>query len=94
MKKDRAAQITAAERADFPMLISLWKESVKATHSFLRSADLADLEQELGYVFLPAMPEIWLCRRQGQIAGFCANSGAHLEMLFVRREYMRQGIGR
>lgn len=87
-------RIRPAAQADFRAIISLWKESVLATHSFLRYADFCALEKEMGQIYLPSVAELWLCPCKGGLAGFCGNNGAHVEMLFINPGQMRKGIGR
>lgn len=86
--------ITLGTNADFLEVIALWKESVKATHDFLRKEDLAELEKEMAEQYLPAVGELWLCRHGDDLAGFCANDGGYVDMLFVHPQFMRRGIGK
>lgn len=85
--------LSLASKADFPAICELWKESVLATHDFLRVEDFACLEQDIPTVYLPAMDEIWLCAFHDTLAGFLGCAGARVEMLFVSPRFMRQGIG-
>ena len=87
-------KITRGTQSDFLQIISLWKESVQYTHSFLREKDFKELEEEMGILYLPSMPELWLCHVANDLVAFCANNGPNVEMLFVKPGYMKKGIGR
>ena len=87
-------KITRGAQSHFLQIISLWKESVQYTHSFLRGNDFKELEEEMGTLYLPSMSEIWLCHVANDLVAFCANNGHNVEMLFVKPGYMKKGIGR
>lgn len=86
--------IGAGTKANFAEVVALWKESVTATHDFLRKEDLAEIEKRMMDQYLPEAGELWLYRSGNDLAGFCANDGPFVDMLFVRPKFMRRGIGR
>lgn len=98
-----------AAAADFPDLVSLWRRSAEATHTFLTPADIDDLEPEiLNAVSLPGV-EVWVGRVDGgatssdadgrsrAIAGFMVLTRGWdvvtIEMLFIDPRYMGCGLG-
>lgn len=87
-------QYRLPQKKEYTALISLWKASVKATHTFLTEQDFAQLELALpGYFaqvdlliwFDDAAPNVWI--------GFSGSHQHHLEMLFLKPCFFRKGYG-
>jgi putative acetyltransferase len=86
--------ITAVEAEDFPRVVEVWEASVRATHHFLREADIQFLkplvEDDLKQL------EVLVCVRDGDghVVGFVGVQGAEVAALFVHSAWRGQGIGR
>lgn len=86
--------IVPGSMVDYAEITRLWKKSVLATHDFLSAEYLVRLEELMPSLYLPAVKELWLYRKDGVFAGFCGCSDSFVEMLFVHPGFLRQGIGR
>lgn len=74
-------------------LLAVWEASVRATHDFLREADIVRIA---GYVpeALRAVESLLVaCDGDGRPAGFCGVDSRFVEMLFVRPDCRGFGIG-
>jgi putative acetyltransferase len=78
---------------DHPELLTLWEESVRATHDFLGDADILAYKKLIGDNYLQSL-NLYCIRSEREISGFIGLSGKLIQMLFVRPHYMNQGIGR
>ena len=87
-------KIRKAESDDHQMLLEIWLQSVRATHSFLSEEDIQ--------FFLPLVRdhalkelELWvLVADQDRLVGFTGLSNSKMEALFRVREFFRRGGGR
>ncbi|MTB51676.1 GNAT family N-acetyltransferase [Lewinella sp. W8] len=85
--------ITPIEREEYPVVVDLWEASVRATHHFLREADIQYfrpliLEQYLDAVTLRAGRDA-----AGNIMGFLGVADDGLEMLFLHPDHRGKGLG-
>ncbi|WP_088839084.1 GNAT family N-acetyltransferase [Listeria sp. ILCC792] len=80
-----------ANEADYKTLLAIWRESVAATHDFVRKEDLAALEQEIPSYFPHLNILIW--EDADEVIGFSATQDAHLEMLFLCPSKRGKGYG-
>lgn len=85
--------IREATAADHPALLDLWLRSVRASHTFLTEADIAELYPLVRDAALPGL-QLWVADDDGTPAAFAGLDGAKLEALFVAPEYFRRGVGR
>jgi putative acetyltransferase len=74
-------------------LLTLWEESVRATHDFLGDADILAYKKLIGDNYLQSL-NLYCIRSERGISGFIGLSGKLIQMLFVHPHYMNQGIGR
>lgn len=74
-------------------VLSVWEESVLATHHFLSREDFAILKDLLHKLDLKLF-EIYCLMDRGEVAGFIALSGRKIEMLFLNPEYIGLGLGK
>lgn len=85
--------ITAATGADYPFLIDVWEQSVRATHHFLPDDYLLEIKALLPSIF-PIVPVYVYRNERGRITGFLGVADHKLEMLFIHPGNRGQGIGR
>ena len=85
--------ITIASIEDYPELLSLWEESVRATHHFLGEADILAYKKLIGDKYLQSL-NLYCIRTENKISGFIGLQKNLIQMLFVHPKYMNQGIGK
>jgi putative acetyltransferase len=87
--------IRPASTEDLAQLLAIWHASVRATHSFLSSADIEELLPIVRDVALPQLEEVWvLCTDELVQVRFMGLAGSSLETLFIAPAYLRRGDGR
>jgi putative acetyltransferase len=79
---------------DFPRMLDVWEESVRATHDFLTEADIEGLRPLVGEAFRQPMTLAAVRDEAGQVAGFLGVAGDKLEMLFIHPSFRGGGAGR
>lgn len=83
--------IRPGQSADIPELLSIWRRSAGATHTFLSDDDIA--------FYLPlvrealASLELWVGECGGVLAGFLVMDGDMVEALFIDPPYIGKGLG-
>ncbi|MCD8101779.1 MAG: GNAT family N-acetyltransferase [Alistipes sp.] len=90
--QDRFAPICDATPADYESILTVWEESVRATHGFLAEEDIVYYRTR-GREALPETEVLRVYRTDGGIACFYGVNGRHLEMLFVSPVRIGSGIG-
>lgn len=75
-------------------LTDVWQASVRATHTFLTEADIADLRQYVPDALRAVAHLTVLLDDGGRPAGFCGVDGQRLEMLFLHPGTIGKGAGR
>lgn len=83
-----------AAKADHPAILTVWIESVSATHHFLAPADFERIYVQLRDRWLDDVGQIRVWEEEGAVAGFIGMNPPKVEMLFVAPAYMGKGIGR
>ena len=78
---------------DHEELAALWEASVRATHGFLAESDIAALRPLLLSEYLGQVELCCLRDARGRIQAFMGTVEDRLEMLFVRPENFRRGLG-
>lgn len=79
--------------AEHPELLALWEASVRATHHFLSEADIAELKPLILNQYFGLVELCCLRGGDGGIQAFMGTAGDRLEMLFVRPDRFRLGLG-
>lgn len=75
--------ISPIQPEDFPRVVTVWEASVRATHHFVREADM-EIFRPLVWAALPDIPQLACVRDgDGQVAGFVAVVESKVEMLFI-----------
>lgn len=74
-------------------LVHVWRKSVVASHTFLTSNDINEIEK-----FVPMALEnintLLIVEEQGKPVGFAGADGSKLEMLFIDPDLRGKGIGK
>jgi len=79
--------------SDYPELVQVWEDSVRATHDFLPDAYITLLREHVLGKYLDAV--MLVCCRHGQrICGFAGVANGRVDMLFVAPQYRGQGVGK
>jgi putative acetyltransferase len=79
---------------DYPQIIEVWEESVRATHDFLPDSYIEILKHLLLTQYLDAVSLFCVRGPNQKISGFAGASLGKLEMLFLGPEYRGQGLGK
>jgi len=85
--------ITAATEKDYPVIIELWEQSVRATHRFLPEDYLQHIKILLPSI-LPAVQLFINLDEHENITGVLGVAEKKIEMLFIHPVSMGQGIGK
>jgi len=75
------------------LLLSIWRSSVAATHSFVSPSDLVAIDLEVQH-FLPTASAWLALDREGRPIGFMGLADGSIESLFVAGDELRRGVGR
>lgn len=78
---------------DYPVLLTVWESSVRATHFFLHEEDIVKLRHEIPGYFDAVTLRGWR-NEQGTISGFIGIHGQNIEMLFVDANARGLGAGK
>jgi putative acetyltransferase len=84
--------ISPVKAADYERVVEVWEASVRATHHFLREADI----QIFRPMIVRALPDIApFCLRDSdqQVVGFIYVAQSNVDMLFVHPDWRGQGMG-
>lgn len=74
-------------------LTAIWRESVTATHGFLKSNEIDEIEQAVP-LLLRSVPTLAVIFRDDIPVGFAGTAGNRLEMLFLSPSSIGQGLGK
>ena len=86
--------ITKPSKIDYEELITIWENSVRATHTFLTEEDIQCFKPLIVNEYFDAV-ELYCCRDDNQkISGFIGVVEDKVEMLFVDACVRGQGIGK
>ena len=82
------------ESEDYPELLSVWEDSVRATHDFLTENDIALFKPMILEQAFPAVVLKCIKNETDSILGFVGVHANKVEMLFILNEARNQGIGK
>ncbi|MCZ2127395.1 MAG: GNAT family N-acetyltransferase [Anaerolineales bacterium] len=86
--------IRKAQPDDYPALLVIWEQSVRASHDFLSEQDIQSLLPVVRDQALPNL-EVWtLCNEASEPIGFMGLDDDKLEALFISATSFRQGCGK
>lgn len=82
------------EPEDYPRVVDVWEASARATHHFVREADI-DVFRPMVRDALPQLTQLACVRDvDGHVAGFIAAAHRRVDMLFLHPMARGQGAGR
>jgi putative acetyltransferase len=82
-------------KSEFPLLLSIWESSVRATHHFLKPDDILFFKKTIEEQRIFDMVRLTCVRDEGNfILGFMGVSGKSLEMIFLDPKVTGKGIGK
>ncbi|WP_087111827.1 GNAT family N-acetyltransferase [Parendozoicomonas haliclonae] len=87
-------QIHEVTTSDFPEMLAVWEDSVRATHDFLSEDDIQFLKPIVLEQAFPAVILRCVKNNAGAILGFIGVHEQSIEMLFVLSDARGQGIGK
>ncbi|QNA43112.1 acetyltransferase [Lacibacter sediminis] len=85
--------IRVATEKDYPVLIDVWEQSVRATHHFLPEDYLQEIKLMLPAIF-PSVTMYVYVDESKQLLGFTGVADGKIEMLFLIPEARGKGIGK
>ncbi|WP_018692772.1 GNAT family N-acetyltransferase [Algicola sagamiensis] len=85
--------IQRAVPADYPELLAVWEDSVRATHEFVSEKDIQTFKKIIPEQGFPAVTLYYVQNESKEILGFIGIAGESIEMLFVRNQARGKGIG-
>lgn len=80
--------------SEYKEVVEVWENSVRATHYFLKEADIQYFKPRILNTYLDAVELRCIRNNTNQIVGFLGVAMNKLEMLFVHPEYIGKGIGK
>lgn len=78
---------------EYQEVVDVWEATVRATHHFLKEADIEYFKPLILNTYLDAV-ELRCIRDNGKIVGFAGVADQNLEMLFIHPEYRGKNIGK
>jgi len=86
--------VSLAAEPDFPRIVEVWEASVRATHHFVKEADL-QIFRPMVREALPVIAQLACIRDEtGLVAGFTAVVDRKVEMLFIHPDARGLGGGK
>lgn len=79
---------------DYPELLALWENSVRATHDFITEQDITSFKPMILEQAFPAVSLKCIKNNNNVILGFIGIHQQKVEMLFILNEARGQGIGK
>ena len=92
MSTDRLS-LRAATDDDRPDLVRIWRRAVQATHAFLTSSDIDEIETQVRTAVLASLAVTVARRGDEGPVGWIGVHGARVEALFVDPAAHRRGVG-
>lgn len=74
-------------------ILSVWENSVKATHQFLLESDFEDYKNMLQNFDFKNL-DVFCLKNNGRIVGFIGLHSEKIEMLFLKSDCIGKGLGR
>lgn len=85
--------IRSRSDADMDVLVDIWLRATLASHDFIPAAFWHAQVQDMRHVYLP-YSQVWVCERDGVVAGFYALVDEQLAAIFVAPQWQGQGVGK
>ncbi|MFA7903182.1 GNAT family N-acetyltransferase [Pseudomonas aeruginosa] len=80
--------------SDYPKLVSVWEDAVRATHAFLPEFYIVLLRDKVLRRYLDAVMLVCARGSDRSIQGFVGVAGGRIDMLFVDPQWHGRGIGK
>ncbi|WP_449434503.1 GNAT family N-acetyltransferase [Pseudomonas putida] len=90
----QAMQLQTPHLSDYPDLVQVWEDSVRATHDFLPDSYIVLLREHVLRRYLDAVMLICCKDDQQRIQGFAGVANGRVDMLFVAPQCRGMGIGK
>ncbi|WP_395002261.1 GNAT family N-acetyltransferase [uncultured Helicobacter sp.] len=74
-------------------MLTIWEDSVRASHFFLKDSDIVEIKQEVKAAF-SSLQNILVAKVEGEFAGFIGVSEKMIEMLFASPKFFNLGLGK
>ncbi|MFN8357412.1 MAG: GNAT family N-acetyltransferase [Spirosomataceae bacterium] len=80
--------------SEYPLLLTIWEDSVRATHHFLQEGDIGFFKQVIQEHRVFELVQLLTVRNtEHQPLGFMGVANENLEMLFLTPNALHKGIG-
>ncbi len=87
--------LDSPQQTDHPTLLAIWEASVKATHHFLKPADIEFYKKTIQEKRVFDLASLTIIRdAENTILGFMGVAGDSLEMIFLHPDAIGKGIGK
>lgn len=87
-------RIDYIDKFEYKEVVKVWEASVRATHHFLKEADIAYFKPLILNTYLDAVELRCFRDEHVKILGFIGVSDGNLEMLFIHPEHRGKSIGK
>ncbi len=87
-------RIDYIDKFEYKEVVNVWEASVRATHHFLKEADIAYFKPLILNTYLDAVELRCFRDEHVKILGFIGVSDGNLEMLFIHPEHRGKSIGK
>ena len=87
-------RIEKVEQSEYTEIVDLWEASVRATHHFLKEADIAYFKPLILNVYLDAVKLSCVKNENKNIIAFMGVAEQNLEMLFIHPKERGHGVGK
>ncbi len=87
-------RIEKVEQSEYTEIVDLWEASVRATHHFLKEADIAYFKPLILNVYLDAVELSCVKNENKDIIAFMGVAEQNLEMLFIHPKERGHGVGK
>ena len=79
---------------DYAEILTVWENSVRATHHFLKESDINFYRPLIEKYALPDFELFGVKNQNDGLAGLIGLKNGKIEMLFVHPDFFRRGIGK
>ena len=86
-------KVFAAQESDYDDIIEVWEASVRETHTFLEEAYILHMKPLIRNEYLKLV-DLYKYQPEEKILGFVGILHGKIEMLFIRPDKRRMGIGK
>jgi putative acetyltransferase len=94
MTRTSVVKLEKATAQDYPEIVTVWEESVRATHHFLKEKDILFFKALLQNEYLNAVNLICTHDERENIEAFLGTSADKIQMLFIHPTARGKGIGK